>query len=86
VGNLIDLNKQEHLAPKVLVTPGGEMYAMVAPTITKDNFIFVDNRGNAVRMDVGSTEGHRMPFIVQSIQEDGGTAWYVELWYWITGK
>jgi hypothetical protein len=34
VGNLLNLEKQEHLAPKALVTPTGETYAMVAPTIT----------------------------------------------------
>ena len=57
---------------------------MVAPTLTKDNFIFVDRMGNAKRMDVGATEGHYEPFVVQSIVEDGGTPWYVELWYWLT--
>jgi len=82
---LLNLDKQEHLAPKALVTPDGQTYAMVAPTITKDNFILVDNHGNLMRMDVGNTEGHRMPFVVQNIVEDGGTVWYVELWYWITG-
>jgi hypothetical protein len=85
VGNLLDLEKQEHLAPKALVTPTGETYAMVAPTITKDNFILVDSQGHARRMDVGDSEGHRMPFVVQTIVEDGGTPWYVEFWHWITG-
>ena len=85
-GSLLKLEKQEHLAPKALVTPNGETYAMVAPTITKDNFILVDSQGNVMRMDVGNTEGHRMPFVVQQIVEDGGTAWYVEFWYWITGQ
>jgi len=85
VGNLLNLDKQEHLAPKALVTPTGETYAMVAPTITKDNFILVDNQGQARRMDVGDSEGHRMPFVVQTIVEDGGTPWYVEFWHWITG-
>jgi len=85
VGNLLNLEKQEHLAPKALVTPTGETYAMVAPTITKDNFILVDNQGQARRMDVGDSEGHRMPFVVQEIVEDGGTPWYVEFWHWITG-
>ncbi len=84
-GSLLNLEKQEHLAPKALVTPNGETYAMVAPTITKDNFILVDSQGNVMRMDVGNTEGHRMPFVVQQIVEDGGTAWYVEFWYWIAG-
>ncbi|MDR4459330.1 MAG: hypothetical protein MRJ67_02235 [Nitrospirales bacterium] len=85
VGNLLDLEKQEHLAPKALVTPTGETYAMVAPTITKDNFILVDSQGQARRMDVGDSEGHHMPFVVQEIVEDGGTPWYVEFWHWITG-
>ena len=85
-GSLLKLEKQEHLAPKALVTPNGETYAMVAPTITKDNFILVDSQGNVMRMDVGNTEGHRMPFVVQQIVADGGTAWYVEFWYWITGQ
>jgi hypothetical protein len=85
VGNLLNLDKQEHLAPKALVTPAGETYAMVAPTITKDNFILVDSQGKARRMDVGDSEGHRMPFVVQTIVEDGGTPWYVEFWHWITG-
>ncbi len=39
------------------------MHAMVAPTITKDNFILVDSQGQARRMDVGDSEGHRMPFV-----------------------
>ena len=84
VGSLLKLDKSEHLAPKALVTPNGETYAMVAPTITKDNYIFVDRMGNAMRMDVGATEGDYKPFTVQSIVEDGGTPWYVELWYWLT--
>ena len=84
-GSLLKLEKQEHLAPMAVVTANGETYAMVAPTITKDNFILVDSEGNVMRMDVGNTEGHRMPFVVQKVVEDGGTAWYVELWYWITG-
>ncbi|MGP0593473.1 hypothetical protein ACTRXD_13195 [Nitrospira sp. T9] len=85
VGNLLNLEKEEHLAPKALVTPTGETYAMVAPTITKDNFILVDSQGQARRMDVGDSEGHHMPFVVQTIVEDGGTPWYVEFWHWITG-
>ena len=85
VGNLLNLEKKEHLAPMALVTPQGETYAMVAPTITKDNFILVDSTGKVMRMDVGDTEGHRMPFVVQEIVEDGGTAWYVQFWHWIAG-
>jgi hypothetical protein len=78
------LQKTEHLAPKALVAPNGEVYAMVAPTITKDNFILVDSQGNVHRIDVGDSEGHRMPFVVDTIVEDGGTPWYVEFWRWIT--
>ena len=85
IGSLLNLEKNEHLAPKALSTPSGETYAMVAPTITKDNFILVDSTGKAMRMDVGFTEGHRMPFVVEEIVEDGGTPWYVEFWYWISG-
>ena len=84
VGHLLNLEKKEHLAPMALVTPEGETYAMVAPTITKDNFIFVDSTGEVMRMDVGDTEGHRLPFVVQEIVEDGGTPWYVQFWHWIT--
>lgn len=78
------LQKTEHLAPKALVAPNGEVYAMVAPTITKDNFILADRQGNVFRVDVGDSEGHRMPFTVETIVADGGTPWYVEFWRWIT--
>jgi len=81
---LMKLQKTEHLAPKALVAPNGEVYAMVAPTLTKDNFILADGQGNLVRVDVGDSEGHRMPFVVETIVEDGGTPWYVEFWHWIT--
>ncbi|MBX3335471.1 MAG: hypothetical protein KF876_15190 [Nitrospira sp.] len=81
---MMKLQKMEHLAPKALVAPNGEVYAMVAPTLTKDNFIFADNQGNVVRVDVGDSEGHRMPFVVENVVEDGGTPWYVEFWRWIT--
>ena len=76
----------EHLAPDALVTPTGETYAMVAPTITKDIFILMDNQENVMRMDVGNTEEHRIPFVVQNIVEDGGTRWYVGIWYWLSAK
>lgn len=78
------LQKMEHLAPKALVAPNGDVYAMVAPTITKDNFILADRQGNVFRVDVGDSEGHRMPFAVETIVADGGTPWYVEFWRWIT--
>jgi len=80
----LKLQKAEHLAPKALVTPTGEIYAMVAPTITKDNFILADRQGNLLRVDVGDSEGHRMPFVVGTVVADGGTPWYVEFWRWIT--
>ncbi|MCA9470204.1 MAG: hypothetical protein KC643_32805, partial [Nitrospira sp.] len=63
----------------------GETYAMVAPTITKDIFILVDNTGQARRMNVGDSEGHHRPFVAQTIVEDGGTLWYIEFWHWIAG-
>lgn len=85
-GPLLALDKDEHLAPKALVTPAGEVYAMVAPTITQDNFIYKDASGQIMRMDVGANEGHHKPFVVNEIVEDGGTPWYVEFWYWITGQ
>jgi hypothetical protein len=78
------LQKTEHLAPKALVAPNGDVYAMVAPTITKDNFILADTKGNLLRLDVGDSEGHRMPFVVETVVADGGTPWYVEFWRWIT--
>lgn len=81
---MMKLQKMEHLAPKALIAPNGEVYAMVAPTLTKDNFILADRQGNVVRVDVGDSEGHRMPFVVENIVEDGGTAWYIEFWRWIT--
>lgn len=81
---LMRLQKTEHLAPKALVAPNGDVYAMVAPTVTKDNFILADSQGNVLRVDVGDSEGHRMPFVVETIVEDGGTPWYVEFWRWIT--
>ncbi len=83
---LMKLNQMEHLAPKALITPNGDVYAMVSPTLTKDNFIFADSQGNVLRVDVGDSEGHRMPFVVENIVKDGGTPWYVEFWRWITGQ
>lgn len=80
---LLDLKKKEHLAPKALLTPDGDIYAMVAPTITKDNFIYI-HKGNIMRMDVGNSEGTNKPFVVKDIVEDGGTNIFVEFWYWLT--
>ncbi len=81
---LMKLNQTEHLAPKALIAPNGDVYALVAPTLTKDNFILADSQGNILRVDVGDTEGHHMPFVVENVVEDGGTPWYVEFWRWIT--
>jgi hypothetical protein len=53
----------------------------VAPTITKDNFILVDRHAQTRRIDVGDSEGPRMPFVVQTILEDSGTPCYVKFWY-----
>ncbi|MDR4459326.1 MAG: hypothetical protein MRJ67_02215 [Nitrospirales bacterium] len=85
VGNLLNRKKEEHLAPKTLVTPSGETYAMVASTITKDNFILVDSQGLVRRMNVGDSERYRMPFVVQTMVENGGSPWHVESRHWITG-
>jgi len=82
---LLDTANAEHLAPNALVAPTGEIYAMVAPTITKDNFVLVTTDGQARRMDVGATEGTHRPFQVAEIVGDGGTPWYVEFWYWLRG-
>lgn len=82
---LLMVDKDEHLAPMALIAPSGEIYAMVAPTITKDNFVLVTRGGEAIRMDVGATEGTNQPFQVTDVVSDGGTPWYVEFWYWLTG-
>jgi len=64
---LLDTANQEHLAPMALVMPSGEIYAMVAPTITKDNFVLITADGIARRMDVGASEGTNRPFEVAMI-------------------
>ena len=83
---LLDTAREEHLAPKALIAPTGEIYAMVAPTITKDHFILVTMDGKARRMDVGASEGTHRPFQVTEIVGDGGTPWYTELYYWLSGR
>jgi len=83
---LLKLDRNEHLAPKSLIAPTGEWYNMVAPTITKDNFILVDRSGVARRMSVGAVAGDNRPTIVDQVREDGGTAWYVEAWYWVRAR
>jgi len=82
---LLETGQDEHLAPKALVAPSGELYAMVAPTITKDNFVLVTADGRALRMDVGESEGTHRPFRVTKVVGDGGTPWYVEFWHWLAG-
>jgi hypothetical protein len=86
MASLLKLDKKEHLAPKSLIAPTGEWYNMVAPTITKDNFILVDKTGVPRRLSVGAVAGTNRPSIVAQVQEDGGTPWYVEFWYWIRIK
>jgi len=86
MATLLKLDKGEQLAPKSLIAPTGELYNMVAPTITKDNFILVDKTGVARRMSVGAVAGDNRPTIVAQVKEDGGTPWYVEFWYWIRQK
>jgi tRNA-binding EMAP/Myf-like protein len=86
MASLLKLDKKEHLAPKSLIAPTGEWYNMVAPTITKDNFILVDKTGVPRRLSVGAVAGTNHPSIVAQVQEDGGTPWYVEFWYWIRIK
>jgi len=83
---LLDTEQEEHLAPKALIAPTGDLYAMVAPTVTKDNFILVTADGKARRMDVGASEGTHRPFQVAKIVGDGGTPWYTEFYYWLAGK
>jgi len=83
---LLEVSKREHLAPKALVAPTGEIYAMVAPTLTKDNFILVTRDGRVRRMDVGASEGTNRPFQVVQIVGDGGTPWYVEFWNWLARR
>lgn len=81
--SLLDLEKKEHLAPKALMAPNGDIYAMVAPTITKDHFIYI-HKGNVTRMDVGNSEGTNKPTVVTDIVEDGGTNIFGEFWLWLT--
>ena len=82
---LLKVDEGEGLAPKALVTREGEIYAMIAPRITKDNFVLVNAGGEIFRMDVGSTEGTGLPYRVTKVVSDGGAPWYVEFWYWLTG-
>ncbi|MGI9298033.1 MAG: hypothetical protein ACR2QC_09055 [Gammaproteobacteria bacterium] len=77
------LNADEHLAPKALRLEDGMLVAMVAPTITKDNFVvFAD--GEVRRLDVGNTEGTDIPFAVENVDEvrDGGASVWEQIGHW----
>ncbi len=75
------LEKKEGLAPTALVTPNGDIYAMVAPVITKDNFIY-SHKGKIIRMDVGFTEKTNKPFVVTTITADGGSSVWEQIGHW----
>ncbi len=77
------LNGEEHLAPDALLLEDGTMVAMVAPTITKDNFVVFVN-GEVRRLDVGHTEGTDIPFLVTDISavEDGGASIFEQIGHW----
>lgn len=91
-GNIVDsskidasavLNNDEHLAPKALMMEDGTLVAMVAPTITKDNFVVFAN-GEVNRLDVGYTEGTNIPFLVSDVDEvrDGGASIFEQIGHW----
>lgn len=77
------IQSDEHLAPKALVLEDGVMVAMVAPTITKDNFV-VSINGKVSRLDVGHTEGHNIPFVVEDVDsvKDGGASIWEQIGHW----
>lgn len=77
------LQKEEHLAPKALSLEGDIFVAMVAPTVTKDNFVVI-TKGRAKRFDVGHTEGHNMPFAVKDVDsvKDGGASIFEQIGHW----
>ena len=77
------LQQGEHLAPKALMLDSETYIAMVAPTITKDNFVVV-TRGRPQRLDVGHTEGHHKPFVVKDIDavKDGGASIFEQIGHW----
>ena len=78
------LNADEHLAPKALLMSDGSIVAMVAPTITKDNFVVFEN-GKVRRLDVGNTEGTNIPFLVEDVEsvKDGGASLFEQFMHWI---
>lgn len=77
------LQADEHLAPKALKLEDGTMIAMVAPTITKDNFVVAEN-GEVRRLDVGNTEGTNIPFAVEDVEsvKDGGASVWEQIGHW----
>lgn len=77
------LSGDEHLAPDALLLEDGTLVAMVAPTITKDNFV-VFKDGEVQRLDVGHTEGTNIPFVVEDIEsvKDGGASILEQIGHW----
>ena len=77
------LQADEHLAPKALRLEDGMLIAMVAPTITKDNFVVLEN-GAVRRLDVGHTEGTDIPFAVENVDDvkDGGASVWEQIGHW----
>lgn len=77
------LTGEEHLAPDALQLEDGTLIAMVAPTITKDNFVVVRD-GEIQRLDVGFTEGTNTPFLVEDVADvtDGGASIIEQISHW----
>lgn len=77
------LTGDEHLAPKALLMEDGTLVAMVAPTITKDNFVVFED-GKVRRLDVGHTEGTHIPFAVENVEDvkDGGASVIEQIGHW----
>lgn len=77
------LDGEEHLAPKALLLQDGTLVAMVAPTITKDNFVVSADNG-VRRLDVGHTEGTHIPFLVKDLEavKDGGASIWEQIGHW----
>ena len=68
--------RAEYLAPRGIELANGTKYAMVEPFCYPDHFIVQFADGRAERWDVGSNEGHRLPFLVTvttaTSGDDGG--------------
>ncbi len=77
------LTGEEHLAPKALLLEDGTLIAMVAPTITKDNFVVFKNN-EVRRLDVGFTQGTNIPFLVEDVAAvtDGGASIIEQIGHW----